>query len=285
VPYPVLLSGTRPNDLDWYRVDAPDWYVAEGWSLTPEAAGVSQADRRGLRLGAIEGRVRTIAVSGAALVFGGRNFDQARPTVTVNIGNVWRHTFAVDAGPFLHVQRLPMYKLDSTTPNYLPLTIVADPAATIGIEQFDVAPSARPTGGFGKGWHERELNSRTGERWRWLSDAGEFTYSAAAATVLRIEGESPLKYYSKPSRLVVRAGAVILRDLSLSSDFAVDIPLAPSLEPSTITFETDQTHVPAERSWRASADRRRLGLRIHSLSFAPFTASGPGTATSFPPVR
>ena len=36
-------------------VDRPEWYVGEGWALTPEAAGVAATDRRGLELGAIDG--------------------------------------------------------------------------------------------------------------------------------------------------------------------------------------------------------------------------------------
>ena len=48
LPYPVLVSGARPNEMDWYRVDRPEWYVGEGWALTPEAAGVSERDRTGL---------------------------------------------------------------------------------------------------------------------------------------------------------------------------------------------------------------------------------------------
>jgi hypothetical protein len=30
------LSGTRPTDVDWYRLENPGWFVGEGWSLTPE---------------------------------------------------------------------------------------------------------------------------------------------------------------------------------------------------------------------------------------------------------
>ena len=33
----VLMSGVRPNEMDWYRVERPDWYVGEGWALTPES--------------------------------------------------------------------------------------------------------------------------------------------------------------------------------------------------------------------------------------------------------
>src|SRR5439155_25871714 len=30
LPYPVLLSGARPDEMDWYRVESPEWYVGEG---------------------------------------------------------------------------------------------------------------------------------------------------------------------------------------------------------------------------------------------------------------
>ena len=55
LPYPVLLSGVRPNEMDWYRVDRPEWYVGEGWSLTPESAGVATADGRDVSAGPITG--------------------------------------------------------------------------------------------------------------------------------------------------------------------------------------------------------------------------------------
>ena len=48
-------------------------------------------------------------------------------------------------------------------------------------------------------------------------------------------------------------------DEVLSSDFSRDVPIEDAGD--TITFETDQTYVPAERSGRTQ-DRRRLGLRI-----------------------
>ncbi|HMJ83156.1 MAG TPA: hypothetical protein VK504_08325, partial [Vicinamibacterales bacterium] len=58
LPYPVLISGVRPNDVNWYAVDRPEWYVGEGWALTPEVAGVAAADHRGLGSAPIEGWVR-----------------------------------------------------------------------------------------------------------------------------------------------------------------------------------------------------------------------------------
>src|SRR5258706_7682230 len=62
LPYPVLLSGVRPNEMDWYRVERPEWYVGEGWSLTPESAGVAAADGRGLSRGPIDAWINGRAV-------------------------------------------------------------------------------------------------------------------------------------------------------------------------------------------------------------------------------
>ncbi len=84
--------------------------------------------------------------------------------------------------------------------------------------------------------------------------------------MLHVEGESPEKYFSKPSRLVIRVGGTVAFDDALSSDFAIDVNVPAALvdgggAETTILLETDQVYVPAERSFR-SRDRRHLGLRI-----------------------
>jgi hypothetical protein len=259
LPYPVVLSGTRPNDLDWYRVDRPEWYVGEGWSLTPESAGVAEADRRGLAFRTIEGGVRRDAASGA-LLLGGRNFDPAvRPKVSVRIGGQTVVVVTADPGPFLFLGRLKPPAAEGS--DYLPITVTADPPARLGVEQFD-ASASRGLVGFGPGWHERELNPVTGQTWRWVSDRGELRYLSAGGGVLRIEGESSRKYYSKASRLVVRLGERILSDTTVSTDFRIDVAVPAAAEPATLIVETDQIHVPADSRWRRTGDRRRLGLRI-----------------------
>ena len=40
------LSGVRPNEMDWYVIERPGWYLGEGWSLTPETAGVAAREPR-----------------------------------------------------------------------------------------------------------------------------------------------------------------------------------------------------------------------------------------------
>jgi len=60
----------------------------------------------------------------------------------------------------------------------------------------------------------------------------------------------------------VRAGQQVAFDQTLASDFSLDIGI-PDVS-DTITLETDQIFVPADRSrpWRRSGDLRHLGLRI-----------------------
>jgi hypothetical protein len=146
--------------------------------------------------------------------------------------------------------------------DYAKLAVRAIPPSRVAIEQFD-ASAVRPVFGFGDGWNEHEYNPQTGLRWHWLTARGELkVHSRVPAVRLHLEGESPRKYFSRASRLVVRAGGQIAFDQTLSSDFSFDIAI-PNVG-DTITLETDQFFVPADRSrpWRKSADRRHLGLRI-----------------------
>ena len=262
LPYPVLLSGVRPNEMDWYRVDRPEWYVGEGWALTPEAAGVAKADRRGLPYGPIEGWA-SVKVLGGVMMIGGRNLEPTtRPHLTVRFAGSVRDDVVVPPGPFLRFINVPF--IDGDRPlDHVGISIAAFPASVVAIEQFDVS-AARPIVGFGDGWHEQEFNPRTGMRWRWLSERGELRVRAPSSRVtLHLEGESPRPYFSRGSRLVVRSGDRIVFDEMLSSDFSRDIPIGDSGPP--IVLETDQTYVPAEKSSRTQ-DRRRLGLRLFKVA-------------------
>jgi hypothetical protein len=285
MPFPALLSGTRPGDIDWYRVGSPEWYVGDGWSLTPEAAGVADADRTGLAAGALHAWAKTNAVNSGTLVLGGRNFDPTvRPTLTATVGGRPVVVESLPPGSFLRVLRLPG-DISPDASRYVPVELTSDPPARIGIEQFDVS-TTRAVVGFGTGWHEREFNPATGQLWRWISDRGAIEYmSSGRAATLRITGESPRRYYSRASRLVIRAADRILSDSMLSDDFTIDVTVPQADTPATLTFETDQTHVPAAQGWRRSGDHRTLGLRIYSCAFLPATVSARDTAANFPPAR
>jgi hypothetical protein len=282
LPYPVLVGGARPNQMDWYRVDRPEWYVGEGWALTPEAAGVAETDRRGPSNGPISGWVARSAISGGTLMIGGRNFDAAlRPKLTVTLDGRAVLDEPVMPGPFLRFVfvDLPFLQWDGAGGEYGALTVATSAGSRIAIEQFD-ASVTRPLLGFGPGWQEQEFNPRTGLRWRWLSERGELKTKPPPIAIpngagrpgpsspraLHLDGESPRKYFARGSRLVVRSGDRVLFDQTLSDDFSLNIPIDAAAE--TISLETDQVFAPADRS-RRSADRRHLGLRIFKCELRP----------------
>lgn len=273
MPYPVLLGGIRPNEMDWYSLTAPDWVLDEGWALTPEVAGVDKLDGRGLDKGPIDGWIRAGVAAGGLMALGGRNFD---PSTTVRISSRLgsRQLPDVLAPPraffFTYV---PLGNEAAGAPSgnqYAQLTLTAVPPASIAIEQFDAALN-RPMVGFGEGWYEPEYNPSNGQRWRWLSGRGVLrVVTTNAGALLHLEVESTRKYYARPSRLVIRGGDNgVLREAAIDGDETIDVPLAPVEGVSTVTLETDQTHVPAEQWWPRTADRRRLGLRVFKCELRP----------------
>jgi hypothetical protein len=270
LPYPVLLSGVRPNEMDWYRVDRPEWYVGEGWALTPEAAGVAATDGRGPSISPIEGWIHR-GVLGGALIIGGRSFEPAlKPRLTVRVDGRAVAEPILTPGPFLRVVSLPADLIAPGDPRaYLKVAIEASAGSRVAIEQFD-ASAERSLVGFGDGWHEPELNPRTGARWRWLSERGELHAWLPVTRLsldrleypnvtLHLQGESPLTYFSGPSRLTVRSAGRVVLTRVLNADFVIDLPIPDPRLP--IVLETDQAFSPMDRS-RRSADRRHLGLRI-----------------------
>jgi hypothetical protein len=257
LPHPVLVGGARPDEMDFYRVSMPDWFVGEGWALTPEAAGIADADGRGPSVAPISVWVSR-RVAGGALVVGGRNFSPAPVTIMFGAPGAIQPllpSFSAPPGAFFHMYPLPTFDLPPAQ-DYVRLLIRADPGSRVAIEQFDVGGS-RPIFVYGAGWHEQEFNPRTGARWRWLSERGELRFASRTPRLtLHIEGESPQNYFSQGSRLVVRAADRVIFDDVLTADFARDLPVPDGIE--SITLETDQVFQPAERSSR-SQDRRHLG--------------------------
>ena len=273
LPYPVLMSGTRPNEMDWYRIDVPRWYIGEGWALTPEAAGVTAA-RRG---DADPRRLAWIAADSAdqSIAIGGRNFSRTTTTIDIDstLGHVGR--FVVSPGFFARILPVP-HRTAPVERRFERLDVDVGIGGGVALEQFDVSTLGHPIAVFGNGWHEQEYNPVTGLRWRWMSNSGDLLVTPAPGPIaLRLEGESPRKYFERGSRLVVRAANQVLFDQTLSADFSLTIPIA--RQQGLVTLETDQTYVPAARS-RRTKDHRALGLRIFKCEVAPLTApaSGPG---------
>ena len=108
-PYPILMNGTRPGEADWYRVERPDWYVGEGWALTPESAGVAERDRRGLQYGAIEAWVRRVRARRRSAGHRRTKFRAVAEASPLSVGfeSAVGRTLSVQPGAFLQIVRLP----------------------------------------------------------------------------------------------------------------------------------------------------------------------------------
>jgi hypothetical protein len=87
---------------------------------------------------------------------------------------------------------------------------------------------------------------------------------------LQIAGESPRRYFDRPSRVTASAGGAQLFSVEAASDFAWSFRVpAAGIEASggAITIETDQVFRPADRG--QGADVRALGLRIYAVKLRP----------------
>jgi hypothetical protein len=263
LPYPMLMSGVRPNTMNWYRVNSPRWYVGQGWALTPESAGIAAAEGRGPSVAPIEGWVSTSGLLGAMLV-GGRNMSNGPVNITVAVdvyptGSPDVRTITAPPGFFAEMLQFGAHEAFPPA-DFHRVRVGAPPGSRVTIEQFDASSASHPIVGFGAGWHEPEYDPATGKLWRWVSERGELLVSPGARA-LHLEGESPKKYFSRGSRLVVQAAGRTAFDQVLDSDFSITIPIPAA---KTVTISTDQTYRPADRSrfWRRSHDQRQLGLRI-----------------------
>jgi hypothetical protein len=267
--YPILLGGARPGEMDWYVVHPPGWYLGEGWSLTPETAGVSTKDRRDPAVTPIEGWIRR-RDDPVTIMYGGRNLarDGSSVRVTVAIDDRSIDERVVRPGFFLHMAPLPRGALNGAG-DYSRLSVSADRPG-VAIEQFDAQPVPHVVFGFAEGWHEREYNPSTGRMWRWMSERGVIrAHGDGRALTLSLTGEAGP--FASPSRVTARSGDRVLARWTVALEFSVSARIpADALTGAEreIIVETDQSFVPAERSWR-TRDRRRLGLRIYDCQLTP----------------
>jgi hypothetical protein len=263
---PVLLGGVRPSAMDWYVLDTPGWYLGEGWALTPETAGVAGEDHRGPAQAPIHGWIHRRA-GAAVLMIGGRNMTTTASHLRVSIDDRPIDDRAVAPGSFLQMIDLPPGALEGSG-EYAALSASASSDRT-AIEQFDVQSTDRVVFGFGEGWHEHEYNPATGADWRWTSERAALRIRAQGhALTLFLRGVTER---SGTSHIVVRIGNRILARENVGASLAVSIGIPADLlsaRDTILTIESDQTHVPAERS-RRSPDRRRLGLRVFECRVTP----------------
>jgi len=271
------LSGTRPLGVDWYRLNQPGWFAGEGWELTPETAGIARATHKRLYQQPIAAYVLRRPEPMTAII-AGRDLgpaDDPPSIIDVAIDGTavarWRIDPAKDGINFFHVLRLPA-GIPAGTGNYATLTISARsdrpgaPTPEVAIEQFDIQPDRTVMFFLAEGWQEAEYNNSTGLAWRWTSDRATLRILPVRSVGIMVRGESPLKYFSAPPTVRIRAGSRELAVFRPTSDFSwrVQVPEdALAASDGTVTIETDQVYLPGQVE--GTADARRLGLRVFEV--------------------
>jgi hypothetical protein len=284
-----FMSGVRPSEIDWYAIDPPGWFATEGWSLTPELAGITARDRTGLTRGPIRAYIRRRAEP-AVMMIGGRHLGagegpDAQLTVSLDGRPIARWTATAKNAFFLRKIDLPAGALAGGG-QYAELQVLSEgtggnPAPAVAIEQFDVQPLDNVVYGFDAGWHEQEYDPASGRTWRWSSrTANLLVHHGSGDVQLRLRAENPLVYFDLPATVTISAGSDVLATLHADNDISMSVRVpAAALDRSggRLTVQSSEVFVPAEVSLR-TADRRRLALRCFAVDVT--RASEPGTAAS-----
>jgi hypothetical protein len=272
----TYVGGARPDELELVTIRSPGWFLEQGWAITPEVAGIAERDGWGPHRRPSVGWIRRRA-SECTMMIGGRHLGGASdPPVRFHVALDDRPvlTFDVTPGFFLRFESLPSGVLDGAGP-FAKLSVTADTASggavpRVAIEQFDVqAPDASEVG-FDEGWYEPEYNPQTGRSWRWMSERATLAVHGSGDLRLTIAGESPLRYFARPSRLTVSVAGETVAVLELSRDFASDVHIpAPLLAKGNgrIVLASDQMFIPGDRE--GTGDRRHLAVRIYSVTTSP----------------
>jgi hypothetical protein len=271
-PRQRFVGGIRPDLVNLVTISSPPgWFCGEGWHLTPEALGVARRRGRPDARAYVRRRPEAaIAVVGGAYL-GTSDSGPRVVTMTLDDRPIAQWTLSPASPQFFQAIDLPAGSLQGPS-RFAEIVLRPEDDGGPGIEftAFDLQSATELFSVLGPGWFEREYNPSEDRDWRWSSDrATVYVHHAGRDLTLRLAGESPLKYFDGPARVVVRAGDQVLGRLTLSlpSDFVeqLTVPVA-ALDRSRnlITIETDRTFVPAERG--RSGDRRRLGLRIFELA-------------------
>jgi hypothetical protein len=162
--FAALLGGMRPNEMDWYVIDPPDWYAGEGWALTPETGGVARENEKGPGRAPIQAWLRR-RPDAVTMMVGGRNLAGAGPArVRAELDGRVMDEWDAAPGFFLRMLEIPGGGL-SGEGDYAPLTLTAT-SDQIAIEQFDAESAEEIIVGFSDGWHEQEYDARSGRSWR-----------------------------------------------------------------------------------------------------------------------
>ena len=271
-PFP-LLGGIRPGAVTTYVFRPPGWMLDAGWAVTAEVAGQSARAGASPDRGPVAAWLRERPTA-ATLMIGGRHFGAAGGSpamLTARAGERVLASAEVAPGVFLRWWDLPAGALGlpagPRAAGYLRVdvsaTFPAGGSSAVALEQFDVQSPGIAMAGFGDGWHEPEYEPVVGRTWRWMSDRARLAVRGSGRDVtLAIAGESPLRYFDAAPTVRVAVGGRTLAQFSPAADFTERITIPASLLSQSrqeIVLESDRAFVPG-------GDRRRLALRIYSVT-------------------
>jgi hypothetical protein len=272
------LSGTRPLGVDWYRFGVPGWFAGQGWSLTPETGGLTQASGAGPDHQPIDAWVRRrpgpfhLLVGARHLGNGGDADAEVALAIDGRPVDHWPVTLAARNA----LRFIDMPQGVEGDGAFATLTIASrslDPkrSAPVAIRQFDIQPAARMIYGYGEGWHEAEFDLATGRMWRWTSERSVLRIDGPQQAVrLTIRGESPLRYFDQPPTVKVTAGGATIAQFRPDADFewSATVPgEAIAKSAGAVAIEIDRVYLPGQVEH--TGDERHLGLRIFALSVTP----------------
>jgi len=266
---PPFVGGARPNDVDWYHMQPPNWMLDRGWSVTAEVAGVTARDRLGPQVAPVIAWLKRRADE-TLVVLGGRNIGGSAPrpaTLRFALNGRAVGDFPIAPGFFVQRIALPAGALAAAAA-YVPLEVSSDPAGpTISLEQFDAQPPGIPMLAFDTGWHEPEYNPTLGRSWRWTSERAElWVRPVGRAVTLRLNGESPLRYFDAAPHVRVFVGDREVAAFDPASDFEQTMTLPADLldrSGGRVRLESSKFFVPGGAG--GGGDQRHLSLRIYRV--------------------
>jgi Protein O-mannosyl-transferase TMEM260-like len=270
----VYVGGARPDEMDWHVYTAPGWFLEQGWGLTPEIAGITERDSWGPHRRPSIGWIRR-RPGETVMLIGGRHLGAAADPPVKLVAAIDERpvaTLTIQPGFFLYSEMLPAGTLAGSDRfarlNVRAESTAAGPTPRVAVEQFNLQDPDVVQFGFDEGWYEPEYNPQTARSWRWMSERATLRVLNAGRNVtVRIEGESPLRYFRSAPVVNVSIAGRRLAELRPDSDFVMTVNVPSDVLAASdgrITLESSEMFIPGDRE--ASADRRHLALRIYAVS-------------------
>lgn len=274
-PVSALLGGMRPHPFEWFVITDPSWVLHDGWSLTPELAGLSRAASRGP--GSAGGAIATVrtAAQPRTLLVGGRHIGRTTTPVTLRValGDAWQATAEVKPGAFHHAWTVPAPAVPpGRAAETLTVRAAGDDPEAVALEQFDIQPVGVPVVALAEGWFEPERDVTTGRTWRWMSDRARVEVHGARCDLrVTLAGTWPRHYGDAPTLSVRTTRGQPVASLTLTRPFSTSltVPRAAVDAAGRVDLElsVNRSFVAGERT--GTADARRLAVEVTSVTIAP----------------